>query len=169
MSTAENAAAPTRKPEKSFNEMLNAIGDSSSNLVCSNDEQDGEDEEHDEEDTELGKLTDNDEPGWVMGTISKTGQHCMERFRRKQMRLDELTQPGWGDAANLFYERDMKDGTAELKFPAVVKPEIDMTAATPSLTTFGELMQTLDIVWRQSQIPAVTSQPGSTQMRLGSV
>ena len=30
--------------------------------------------------------------------------------------------------------------------PAVVKPQINMTAATPSLTTFGVLMQTLDII-----------------------
>jgi len=51
----------------------------------------------------------------------------------------------------------MKYGTAELKVPAVVKPQIDMTAATPSLSTFGELMHTLDIVCRQSQMPAVTS------------
>ena len=43
--------------------MLNAIGDSLSDLVSSNDEQDGEDEEDDEEDTELGKLSDDDEPG----------------------------------------------------------------------------------------------------------
>ena len=49
-----------------------------------------------------------------MGTISKTVQHYMESFRQKQMRLDELTQPGWGDAANDFRERDMKYRTTEL-------------------------------------------------------
>jgi len=54
------------------------------------------------------------------------------------MRLDELTQQGLGDAANYFHERDIKYGTAELKAPAVVKPQINMTAATPSLTTVGE-------------------------------
>jgi len=58
--------------------MLNAIGDSLSDLASSDDEQDGEDEEDDEEDTELGKLSDDDEPGWVMGTITKTVQHRME-------------------------------------------------------------------------------------------
>jgi len=62
------------------------------------------------------------------------------------MRLDELTQPGWGDAANYFRERYMKYGTAELKVSAVVMPQIDTTATTPSLTTFGEQMQTLDII-----------------------
>ena len=81
-----------------------------------------------------------------MGTITKTVQHCMESFRQKQMRLNELTQPRWGDAANYFRERDMRYGTAELKVLAVVKPQIDTTTATPSLITVGEHMQTPEIV-----------------------
>ena len=92
--------------------MLNALGDSLSDLPSSDDEQDREDKEDAEEDKELGNLSDHDEPGWVMGTISKTVQHCMESFPKKQMRLDELTQLGWGDAANYFRKRDMKYGTA---------------------------------------------------------
>jgi hypothetical protein len=64
-------------------------------------------------------------------------QHHMESFWQKQMRLNELTQLGWGDAANYFRERDMRYGTAELKVPAVVKPQIDTTAATPSPITAG--------------------------------
>jgi len=76
MSTAENAGAKTGKPEKTLKEMLNTIGDSLSDRASSDDEQDGEDEEDDEEDTELCMLSD-DEPGWVMGTISKTVQHRM--------------------------------------------------------------------------------------------
>jgi hypothetical protein len=32
----------------------------------------------DEEDTELGKLSEDNEPGWVMGAISRTVRHCME-------------------------------------------------------------------------------------------
>jgi hypothetical protein len=148
--------------------MLNAIGDSLSDLVSSDDEQDGEDEEDDEEDTQLSKLSDDDEPGWVMGTITKTVPHRMESFRQTQMRLDELTQPGWGEAANYFRERDMRYGTAELKVPAVVKPQIDSTTATPSSITVREHMQTPEIVPGQSEMPAVTSRPGSSQMRLGS-
>jgi len=146
ISTAENAGATTRKPKNMFEEMLNAVGDSLSDLASSNDEQDGEDEEDDEEDAELGKLRDDDEPGWVMGTIFITVQHRMESFWQKQMRFDELMQLGWGDAANYFRERDMKYGTVELIVPVVVKPQMDMIAATPSLTTFRELMQTIDIV-----------------------
>jgi hypothetical protein len=88
--------------------MWHAIGDSISDLASSDEEQVGEDEEDDEEDTELGKLSNDDEPGWVVGTISKTVQHRMDSFRQTQMRLDKLTQPGWGDAANYFRERDVK-------------------------------------------------------------
>jgi len=65
------------------------------------------------------------------------------------MRLDKLTQPEWGDAANYFCERDMKSGTTELKVPTVVKPQTDTTAATASPISFGELMQIVDIVPRQ--------------------
>jgi hypothetical protein len=82
--------------------MLNASGDSLSDLASSDDDQDGEDEEDDEEDTELGKPSDDDEPGWVMGTFTKTVQHCMESIRQKQMILDEWTQPGWWDAGKYF-------------------------------------------------------------------
>jgi hypothetical protein len=138
MTTAENGGATTRTPQTMFEEMLNGMEYSLSDLACADDEKDGEDEEDDEEDTELSKLSDDDEPGWVMGTITKTVQHCMESFRQKQMRLDELTQPGWGDAANYCRERDKRYGTAESKVPGVIKPQIDTTIVTPSLITVGE-------------------------------
>jgi len=102
MGDVEMGRSTTTRPEMTFEEMLNAIGDSLSDLTSSEDEEDGEDEDDDEEDTGHGKLIEDDEPGWVMGTISKTVQHCMESFRQKQMRLDQLTQPGWGDAADYF-------------------------------------------------------------------
>jgi len=86
---AEIAGLTCREPEKTFEEMLVAIGDSLSDLASPDD---GDDEE-----TEQGKLSEEDEPGWVMGTIAKTVQQCMQRFRQKQMKLDELTQPGWED------------------------------------------------------------------------
>jgi len=128
--------------------MLNAIGDGLSDLACSEDKEDGEDEDDDEEDTELSKLSEDDEPGWVIGTISKTVQHCMESFWQKQMRLDEPNQAGWGDVADYFCERDMKNRPTELEVPAVVKPQTDTTAATSSPTSFGKLMQAHDIVPR---------------------
>ena len=63
--------------------------------------------------------------------------------------------------------REMKYRTAKLMVMALVKPPKDTTAATPSPTTFGELMQVLDIVPGQSQLPQVVSRQGSSQMRLG--
>jgi hypothetical protein len=167
MQELKDMTAATGKPETTCEEMLNGIGDSLSDIASSDDEQDGEDEKDDDEDTELGKLSDDDEPGWVMGTIAKRVQHRMESFRQKQIRLDELTQLGWGDAANYFRERDMKYGTAKLKVPVVVTPQIDTTAASTSQTTAGEHMQTLDIVWGQLEMPAISFRPGSCQMRLG--
>jgi len=42
MRNAEKAGLTTAKPETTFEEMLNAIGDSLSNLACSNDREDGD-------------------------------------------------------------------------------------------------------------------------------
>jgi len=78
--------------------MLGASGDSQSDLACSDDGEDGEDE--DDEETEECKLSEDDEPGWVIRTMTKTVQQQMETFRQKQMKLDELTQPGWEDLAD---------------------------------------------------------------------
>ena len=100
MRNVEKARSSTSKLETTFVEVLNATGDSLSDLACSEDGEDGEDEDDDEDDSELGKLSENDEPGWEMGTISKTVQHRMESFQQKQIRLDELTQPEWEDAAD---------------------------------------------------------------------
>ena len=91
-----------------FGEMLNAIRDSRSDLAPSEDEDDEEDKDDDQEVTELGKLSEDDERGWVMGTISKTVKHCMESCREMLMRLDGLMEPGWGDTADYFCETAMK-------------------------------------------------------------
>jgi len=94
MTTAGSEGATTKKLQTTFEQMFNRIRDSLSNLASSHDEQDMLDEEDDEEDTELGMLSDDDECGWVMGTISKTVQHRIESVPEKQMRLDKLTRPG---------------------------------------------------------------------------
>jgi len=78
MRNVQKARSTTTKPETTFQEMLNAIGDSLSDLASSEDEEDGDDEDDDEEDTELGKLSEDDEPGCVIGTMSKTGQLHMQ-------------------------------------------------------------------------------------------
>ena len=148
--------------------MLNTIGDSLTNFASSNDEQEGKHKEDDEEDTELCKLSEDDEPGWVMGTLSQTVQQCMESLRQKPMRLGESTQLGWGELTAYFCEEDMKYWTAKLKIPGVVKPQTDKVAATPARRTFGELMPTVDVVPRQWQMQQGTSPAGSGHMMLGS-
>jgi hypothetical protein len=51
---------------------------------------------------------------------------------------------------------------------AVDMAQIDQFAPAPALTTFGELMQILDIVSTTSQMPQATSQAESCHMRLAS-
>jgi len=102
MKHAEIAGLTSREPKKTFQEMLVAIGDNLSNLACSDHGEEGEEE--DDEETKQGKLSEDDEPSWVMCTITKMVQQRMERFRQKQMKLDELTQLGWEDAADFFRE-----------------------------------------------------------------
>ena len=164
MTHAELAGLTTRKPEKMFQELLFAIADSLSGLPSSDDGDDGEDE--DDEETEQGKLSEDDEQGWVMGTITKTVQQRMERFRQKHMMFDELTQLGWEDAADYFHEQDEKYGTSELRVLAVVQPLMNDNAPPHSPTTFAELMVSLDSVPGISQ---GTSRAGSSHIRLGSV
>jgi len=166
MTHAEITELTPTEPDKPFQDMIAAIGDSLSDLASSDNGEDGEDED---EETQLGKLSEDDEPGWVMGTISKTVQQRMESFRQKQIKLDELTRPGWGHAADYFRERDERYGTAELRVPVVIQPQTDDDASAPPTTTFGELMERLDIVPGISQMPQGTSQPGSSHFRLGSV
>ena len=150
-----------------FEEMLVAIRDSLSVLASSDDGEDGEEE--DDEETEQGNFSEDDEPGWVMDKINKTVQQRMERFRQKQMKLDELTQPGWEDAANYFRERDKKYDTTELRVPAVVQPQTMDDAPAPPPATFRELMESLDIVPGIWQRPQGTCRPESSHIRLGSV
>jgi len=89
-----------------------------------------------------------------MGTITKMVQQRMEMFRQQQMELDELTQPGWEDAADYFRERDKMYGTFELRVPAASQPQTNDDAPVPPPTTFGELMEsTVDIVPGTSQRP----------------
>jgi len=90
MRNAEKAAVTTRKPEATFQEMFSTIGDNTSDLASSEDGKDGEGKDNDEADTELGKLSDDDEPSWVMGIFSKMVQHHMGSFRQKQIISVEL-------------------------------------------------------------------------------
>ena len=102
-----------------------------------------------------------------MGTISNTVLQRMERFQQKQKTIDELTQPEWGNAPDYFPERDQKYGTSELRVPAVVKLHTNDHVAEPAATTFGDLMECIEIVPGISRIPQGTSSPGSGHIWLG--
>jgi hypothetical protein len=80
MMQAEIAVLTSREPEKPFEEMLVAIRNSLSDLASSDDGEDGEQE--DEEETEQGNLSEDNETGWVMGTITKTAQQRMDSLRQ---------------------------------------------------------------------------------------
>jgi len=103
-----------------------------------------------------------------MGTISKTVQRRIRRFWQKQMMLDKLTQPGWGDAVDYFCDRDEMYGRSKLKVQAIIKSQTDHVAVAPPPTTFEELLETLDIIPGISRMPQCTSQPESSHMRVGS-
>jgi len=167
MKHAEIAGLTYREPEKASEVMLVAIRDSLNDLASSADGEDGEDE--DDEETEQGKMSEDDEPGWAKGKITITVQQRMERIQQKQMKLDKLTQPGLEDVADYFRQRDKKYGTFELSVPAVVQPQTNDDTPAPPPTTFGELMESVDIVQRISQRPQGTSRPGSSHIMLGSV
>jgi hypothetical protein len=167
MTQDEIAGLTSRLPEKMFEEMLVAIRDSRSDLANSENGEHGEDE--DDEDTEQGNLNENDEPGWVIGTITKMVLQRMELFQQKQMKLDEFTQPEWGDAADNVREQDKTYSTSEFRVLAVIQLQTNNSAMPPPPTTFAELMGSLDVVPGISQRPQGTSCPGSSHIRLGLV
>jgi hypothetical protein len=72
MRSAEKVGLTTRKSETTYKLMLNTISNGMRYHGSSTNEQDGDDKEKDQEDTVLGKQNEDEEPGWVMGTISKS-------------------------------------------------------------------------------------------------
>jgi hypothetical protein len=155
MTHAEITELTSREPERTFEGMLVAIGDCLSYLASSDDREDGDDE--DNEETEQGKLSIDDEPGWVRGTITKMVQQRMERFWQKQMKPDKLTQPGQEDVADYFRERDKEYGTSKLTVQAVVELHTNDDAPAPPPTILGQLLESLDLVPGMSQRPQGTS------------
>jgi len=73
MRNAEKAQSTTRKPETSFDEMLNAIRDNLGDLASSDNEEYREYDKDDAKDTVCGKLGEEVKAGCMLGTISKTG------------------------------------------------------------------------------------------------
>jgi len=95
-------------------------------------------------------------------------QQRMEMFWQKEMKHDELTQPGWEDTADYFRDTEKMYGTSELRVPAVDKLQSDYDSDAPALTTFEELMEGLQSVPAESQRLRGTSRPGSIDIALGS-
>jgi len=148
---AENVGLTKREPKMTFQKIMVDVANSRSDLASSDNRENGEDEDHEE--TEQAPLNNDDEPGCVMGTITKMVQQRMERFQQKQMKLDELTLPGWEDKANYFRERDKEYSKSELSIPTAVQPQTNQDAAAPAPTRFGDLLEWLDIVAGRSQMP----------------
>jgi len=168
MRNAEPAGLTTTKHETTFKEMLIGIRNSLSDLASSDDGDYGENQEDDEEDPAGGKHSENDEPGWVMSTISNMVQYRMEHLQPKQMKLDELTQPSWGDTADSLCGRDKKYGSTQFKVLAVVQPQMAADTELSGLMTFGEPMMTIINIPGKSHMPLEISRPGSSHLRLGS-
>ena len=145
----------TRGLEKTLLEMILAMGDNLSDIGSSDDGEDGAHE--DNEETVQGQLCEVDEHGWVMGTMNKKVPQHMERFRLKQMKLDELTQPGWEDTANYFHEGVKMYCISELRVQAVIQSQTKDDAAEPAPTSFGQLIHCLDNVPGISQMLQWTS------------
>jgi len=93
-----------------------------------------------EKDTGHGMLSEYDEPGWVIGTISITLKHCMDSIQQKHQRPDEMTRPGWVDVVNSFSEGDIQYGMTELDVPAAGKLQLDTNAPTPAPIKCGTLI-----------------------------
>jgi hypothetical protein len=89
MERAENSGLTASEPEEMFHEIIVPVWNSLSDIASSDDGVDGEDGNNEE--TEQGKLSEDDEPGWVMDTIYKMVQQYMEGFWQKQMKLEWLT------------------------------------------------------------------------------
>jgi hypothetical protein len=82
--------------------MLYAVADSLNDVASCHDAKDGDDEEHDEQDTELAKLSEDDESAWAMNAHSQMVHHHMEGSRQNEKMLNKLTHLDWGGGSCLF-------------------------------------------------------------------
>jgi hypothetical protein len=78
MNNAKYSGLRNREAEKTFQERIDSIRNSLSHLTSSDN---GENKEAgDDDETEEGQLSEDDAPGWVIGTITKMVQRQMQRF-----------------------------------------------------------------------------------------
>jgi len=88
----------------------------------------------------------------------------MVSLRQTEMKLGEMTWPGWGDMPNYLRESDDTYTTAQSLIPVVIQAETKKCTATSAMTIFAECIETHDTIPVQSQMPWGTSQPRSSQM-----
>ena len=100
MWNAKNVGLTTRKPNRTVEEMFNAICVSLSDYARSDYQENGDHKEDDAEDTDVSERNKDDEPGYVMGTIFNTVEYHIERVQKNKMKLDQLTQQGGRDTAD---------------------------------------------------------------------
>jgi hypothetical protein len=81
MNHAQNAGFGTRVPEMHYEGMQFVISDCLSHLACSDNGEDGED---DDEDIEQGKIGEGDKPGCVIGKMSKLDSSTCRGFGRRR-------------------------------------------------------------------------------------
>ena len=86
---AKTAGLISREHKRMFEVMLVAIGQTLIVLSSVDHVKHGEDED---EEIEQGTHSEDDEPGWVTETTTKTIPQCMSRFRYKLIKLHELQE-----------------------------------------------------------------------------
>lgn len=100
---ADTTGLTTMEPQKMYHEMMVAIGDILTDIASSDYGKDLEDDNNDE--SEQGQLTENDEPGCVMHTITLMVQERMDKFRQKRINFNKPTEPKWKNVADNYRER----------------------------------------------------------------
>lgn len=118
---AEIKVFKTQWLEESFKERPNTLGDNLNSFPTFGNDKDVEDEDSDDEESNLGKLSEDNEPSWVVGTTCKTVRHCIESFWQTQMRLHKLTHSEQGDTVDNFNVRSIMYGTTELRALVIIK------------------------------------------------
>jgi hypothetical protein len=76
------------------------MGDGLSDLGNSDNEENGDDAKDDVKGTELGKRSEDLEPGWIMCRIFTMRVCGMQSYYQNQRQNEEWTQLGWGDAVD---------------------------------------------------------------------
>jgi hypothetical protein len=138
----KSPAAGTTK--MTFEVMMEAIRDSVDDVTTSDEEDDHYDNISDGQDYDDAKLSDDDAPGWVVGTINKSVQERLETVPMKRIKLQELTTLAWAEAEADFTIRNRKYGTTKLKILTVVT--LNTTINTANTSIFGHFRDALNRV-----------------------